>query len=301
MRLIHTNDGKYYCRWVNLIPAIFLPGSAQYLAGRRTAGIACFVLYALVSVLLVGYLVHPKTDVSILAMGAWEYALDPLWFAIAIDGLRRPIRRLDLKGWSLFFGLWVCLLIVPALVIAHYVVQPFKAPSGAMQPTIRGMREDAHGKKTVCDHILINKWVYRFAGPQRGDVVAFSTRDINVPSLTNRNDIFVNRLVGLPGERISIHPPHILVNDVALTNPPIFQKISEGRHGYGGYVLAQSGAAVLKSPCDTITLAADEYLVLGDNSRNSLDGRCFGPIKRRAILGKVFYIYAPADRKRKIE
>jgi len=68
--------------------------------------------------------------------------------------------------------------------------------------------------------------------------------------------------------------------------------------------LAISNTAVtayLTSSSDRIILGPDEYLVWGDNSRNSLDGRYFGPIKRIAIVGKAFYIYAPADRKRKIE
>lgn len=55
--------------------------------------------------------------------------------------------------------------------------------------------------------------------------------------------------------------------------------------------------AYLTSPTKAITLGADEFLVMGDNSQNSLDGRHFGAIKRDAILGKAFYIYAPADRK----
>ncbi len=46
----------------------------------------------------------------------------------------------------------------------------------------------------------------------------------------------------------------------------------------------------------SLTLGPDECLVLGDNTRNSLDGRCFDPIKWSAIIGKAFYIYAPADR-----
>jgi signal peptidase I len=59
--------------------------------------------------------------------------------------------------------------------------------------------------------------------------------------------------------------------------------------------------APLASPSARLTLGSDEYLVLGDNTRNSLDGRYFGPVKRSAIVGKVFYIYAPAGRKQRIE
>ena len=52
---------------------------------------------------------------------------------------------------------------------------------------------------------------------------------------------------------------------------------------------------------DEIALGDDEYLVLGDNSPHSLDGRYFGPIRRSSIVGKVMSIYSPASRKGRVE
>ena len=159
-----------------------------------------------------------------------------------------------------------------------------------------GIHKDAAGNKIIGDHIFIDKFIYRFSAPQRGDVIVFKTQGIKSPYV-KPNEYFIKRLVCLPGETIGIEPPYIVVNGNKLTSPAIFKKIAESQDGYGGYCLAAS----LNYPSNKITLGPDEYLVLGDNSQNSLDGRYYGPIKKEAIIGKAFYIYAPADRKRKIE
>lgn len=75
----------------------------------------------------------------------------------------------------------------------------------------------------------------------------------------------------------------------------------EGEGGLAGYALADRNPALLRSTEDKLKLGADEHLVLGDNSKRSLDGRQLGPVKRKSITGKVFYIYAPANRKGWIE
>ncbi len=47
MNLIHTKDGTQYRRWVNVIPALLFPGSAQFLSGRRSWGVGLFAFYLL--------------------------------------------------------------------------------------------------------------------------------------------------------------------------------------------------------------------------------------------------------------
>ena len=82
-----------------------------------------------------------------------------------------------------------------------------------------------------------------------------------------------------------------------MTSPKIFQEIAEAQNGFDGYHLT-SGTGLLRSQKDTIQLADDEYLTLGDNSAHSLDGRYFGPIKRNRIVGKAVKIYWPFNRTR---
>jgi len=164
-----------------------------------------------------------------------------------------------------------------------------------------GNRKDAGGNRIGGDYIFVNKHIYLFSEPQRGDVIVFRTDGLKS---VQQGACYVKRLAGLPGETIGIDPPYLMVNDKRVTDPVVFRKIAEGRDGFAGFSLVPptpTFPAPLSSPSARITLGPDEFLVLGDNTRNSLDGRYFGPIKRSAIIGKAFYIYAPADRKRRIE
>lgn len=301
MKLITTKEGTHYRRWVNLIPAFFIPGSAQFLSGRRPRGIALFVLYLLLVIGLITFLIHPRTAHSVVDMGRLSWFLFPFWLLIAADSLRRPIPRLGFRGWGVFIAVCFGIPIMLALTVRAFFVQPFKVPTGAMQPTIMGNRKDSGGNQLLGDQIFVNKLIYWFSEPRRGDVIVFRTEGIKS---IKQDSCYVKRLAGLPGETIGIEPPYLLVNDKRVTEPGIFSMIAEGKDGYFGFCLATPTPAFstpLTSPSARLTLGPDEYLVIGDNTRNSLDGRYFGPIKRTAIVGKAFYIFAPADRKRKIE
>jgi len=301
MKLIHTNDDTHYRRWVNLIPSLLFPGSAQFLSGRKSAGIIWFVFYFLLVAGKLCVLTHPKTTYSIVQMGPFEWLLLPFWLFIAAESLRRPIPCLGFRGWAVYLVVCLGVPITLLCTVRAFLVQPFKVPDGSMQPTIMGNRKDTEGNPISGDHIFANKFIYRFSEPQRGDIIVFRTKGINAVKL---DTYYVKRLAGLPGEKVSIEPPYLLINGNKVTEPGIFKKIAEGMSGGSGFCLAKPSLSFripLDSTSSTITLGPDEYLVLGDNTQNSFDGRYFGPIKRAAILGKAFYIYAPTDRKKRIE
>jgi signal peptidase I len=98
---------------------------------------------------------------------------------------------------------------------------------------------------------------------RRGDVV--------VVRLPARGIEAVKRVVGLPGERISVTNGRAEADGRALAEPYA--------HGVG-----VSGAW---------SLAEGEYLVLGDDRSQSTDGRTFGPVPREAIVGVVRFRYWP--------
>lgn len=98
-----------------------------------------------------------------------------------------------------------------AMVIRTFVVQAFKIPTGSMEPTLHG--DPRHG-----DRIFVNKFIYRFKKPQRGDIVVFITK--NIPGLDGNKD-YIKRLIGLPGETVEIKNDSIYVNDQLVTVPDI--------------------------------------------------------------------------------
>jgi len=167
-----------------------------------------------------------------------------------------------------------------------------------MEPTLRGIRKLPSGLMSVGDHVFVDKFMYRIRAPKRGDIVVFRTDKIAALVGSSRAAYYVKRIVGLPGERVSIKPPFLYINGQRVTEPPILEAIQNRERGYSGYVLPSTypPAKYLHDETDSVQLGDDEYFVLGDNSASSLDSRFWGPMQRRSIIGHVTKIYWPWDR-----
>lgn len=305
MKLFTTQDKKYYRRWVNILPSLLIPGSSQFLSGKRRAGIIWFVASILLGGVTVSLLLHPESSYNTESFHWFNIIEWTFTIGLIVDACRRPIPFNGARGIGKFFGTLLVLIVavvIPALMVKLFFVQNFKIPTGAMQPTIMGIIVDAEGNKKPGDQIIVNKTAYWNRTPQRGDIVVFKTAGIEHPYV-NRSAYYVKRIVGLPGETVSINPPNLVINGTPVVEPEIFRTISCGTNEYHGYTLAHqdAGGSFLTSPEDSITLKDGEYLTLGDNSKNSLDGRYYGPIKKSSIIGKAVFIYAPADRKQWIK
>ncbi len=156
--------------------------------------------------------------------------------------------------------------IALALVIRTFIMAPFKIPSGSMRTTlIEG------------DRILVNKFLYRFKEPQRGDIIVFK-----FPVDGKRP--FIKRLIGLGGERVEIRDGRLLVNDQAVAEPPVFKGITYYNQGIYGKI-----AQVIEVP-------EGSFYVLGDNSSSSHDSRFWGFVPRHMMIGKAMCIFWPPNR-----
>jgi signal peptidase I len=165
----------------------------------------------------------------------------------------------------------IIIAIVLALIIRTFVVQAFKIPTGSMRPTlIEG------------DRILVNKFIYRFTQPKRGDVIVFISPE-------DKKKDFIKRLVGLPNEEIQIVNGAILVND----SPVDENSVLKNQHYYNrGDFGAEN---------QNIKVPNDAYYVLGDNSISSRDSRYWGFMPKKYLLGKAILIYWPLNRIRMIK
>ena len=74
-----------------------------------------------------------------------------------------------------------------------------------------------------------------------------------------------------------------------------FKRMVEDKENYNGYVFTQplSNDAILRGSNDVITLKDNEFLPFGDNTAASLDGRYFGGVPYRSLVGPAFVIYWP--------
>jgi len=119
---------------------------------------------------------------------------------------------------------------------------------------------------------------------------------------------YIKRLIGLPGETIAIRHPHVYADGVRIEGLPGIDRVAgmgesvPGGMAYSGYVctgdagMPPSRQAALETPDHAITLG-DAYLPMGDNTRNSWDGRYWGGVPRRLMLGPGSCVYWPVSRR----
>lgn len=164
----------------------------------------------------------------------------------------------------------ILVALVLTLIIRTYVVQAFKIPSGSMIPTLQ-----------IGDKLFVNKYLYRFEEPRRGDIIVFKY------PVDPKKD-FIKRLVGLSGDEVEIRDGKIYVNGRVLDDPGSFGKFYYYNHD------------PYAAPRQVIKVPADSYFVLGDNSANSTDSRFWGFVPKKNVLGKAIFRWWPLNRFGKI-
>ena len=176
----------------------------------------------------------------------------------------------------------ILVAFILAMFIRTFIVQAFKIPTGSMRMTL-----------LAGDIILVNKFIYgakipftkyrlpKVHLPKRGDVVVFI-----FPEDPKKD--FIKRMVGLPGDMVEIKNGTIYVNDQPLVDCGFSQ-----RYYYNRGDFAQEGRR--------ITVPANNYFVLGDNSASSQDSRYGGFVPEKNILGEAMVIYWPPQRIRIIK
>ena len=154
-----------------------------------------------------------------------------------------------------------------ALLIRAFLLASFFIPSVSMVPTLE-----------VNDRVLVNKLSYKLHDVHRQDVVVFERPplelDVSIKDL-------IKRVIGLPGDVITFKDGKVLVNGELLNEPYLAPGIRTDPKSQTG---------------DSITVPPGHVLVLGDNRTNSTDGRVFGPIDQKLIVGRAFVIVWPFSR-----
>lgn len=144
------------------------------------------------------------------------------------------------------------LTIIAVLVVVIYVVSVQQIMGPSMQPTLNNG-----------DIVLLNKFQYRLFDVKRNQIIALNYKDTKY---------MVKRVIGLPGEKIEFKNSTLYINDKAY-NEPFIKNVKTN-----DFSLKDIGYDVIPE---------DMYLVLGDNRENSMDGRDFGLISKKDILGKA--------------
>ena len=221
---------------------------------------------------------------------------------------------------------WIDALVIAyilAMFIRTYAVELFKIPTGSMTPTLVGdicaefdydgngeedliLKKDSNsffhvfykeggeytrneiiqhppqyklvGRKfrTRQDKIVVNKFSYLFKVPERGDIVVFKVPEI---IFTKDKPVYIKRAIGLPGEEVDIMGGDVYINGKKLTGEP-FDHI-EYQNRCDGHFFTHT-----KVP-------EGHIMVLGDNSKSSLDSRAWGFVPIENLKGRAFLRYKP--------
>lgn len=156
------------------------------------------------------------------------------------------------------------------MMLYLFLVQPHKVDGRSMYPNFHDS-----------EYILTDKISYRSSNPQRGDVVVF-----HAPPPYSSD--FIKRIIGLPNETMVVREGRIFIDDKRLDE----------------YYLPSSYLTSEKSFLREgvpYSIPDDYYMVLGDNRDFSSDSREWGPVSKKAIVGKAWLRYWPIDRLGMIE
>ena len=145
-----------YPRWVGILFALLLPGSAHYLSGQKTAGAKWLLILILASTASLNMVAIPTR--ATIAIGiATGLVLIPILFLVMLFKSCRPIRRIGFTGW--FFFILFCFAInLMRTFSIDMTIKPYKVPTGAMQPTLHGITTDNATKpSSFMDWIVAGK------------------------------------------------------------------------------------------------------------------------------------------------
>jgi len=138
------------------------------------------------------------------------------------------------------------------------------------------------------DMLMVDRFSYHFVRPSVGDGFVFRTgniRDIGV------DNYYIKRLVGVPGDTLQVRGPALYRNGQPIAGAAAFEKEARQADRYPGY-----RAAGLLAPGETVRVPDEKYFAMGDNSPNSLDGRFWGFVPEKDVVGRPLFVYYPFGR-----
>jgi signal peptidase I len=161
--------------------------------------------------------------------------------------------------------------IAVALLIQAFLVKPYRIPSESMENTL-----------LIGDRVLVDRVSWRFSEPARQNIVVFHS--------PLAGPVLIKRIIGMPGDEISLKDGAVYINGKKLDEP---------------YVRQLKGRPVPSDPFDNglpwslqtpYKVPAGSYFMMGDNRIDSGDSREFGPVPRSQLVGKAFARYWPPNR-----
>ena len=149
------------------------------------------------------------------------------------------------------------------------------------------------------DHLFVDRLSIHFLPLKRGDVIVFTTENIKSPTQPLGGYYYIKRLVGLPGDTLKIVDNILYIKPEGETEfkpatafSDKFNRVYSFEGGYQGHI-----ASELLAPGLELKVPKDKFFALGDNTSNSLDGRNWGFIPRKNMIGRGLNVFWPISRR----
>ena len=161
----------------------------------------------------------------------------------------------EVKDWIIS----ILIAIVLAFFIRYFIVELYMVEGPSMRPTL------VNGER-----LIVNKFIYRFKSPERGEVLVF-----RYPRDPSR--YFIKRVIGVAGDTIDIKDGRVFLNGQLLNESYILERTR------GSYPL--------------VTIPEGHIYVMGDNRNNSEDSRFkdVGFVPLELVKGKAITVFWPVD------
>jgi signal peptidase I len=141
------------------------------------------------------------------------------------------------------------------------------------------------------DMVAVDRISYNFVRPRVGSGFVFSTGKIPGIADTYGDMYYIKRLVGVPGDTIEVKGTTLYRNGAPIEGSEAFDANSRRLGKYPGYV-----ASGLLEPGSTVHVEPGNFFAMGDNSPNSADGRYWGFVPAKEVLGRPLFTYYPIAR-----
>lgn len=152
------------------------------------------------------------------------------------------------------------LIIIPFRI---FIAQPFIVNGASMNPTFE-----------TNQYLIVDQLSYRTHEPERGDVIIF-----RFP--LNPKDFYIKRVIGLPGETVTIQGSDVYIQEVGSEE---------------SYKLDEPYIEYTSNNSLSVNLGDDEFFVMGDNRPNSSDSRHWGVLPREFIVGRAYLRLLPFNK-----
>lgn len=187
--------------------------------------------------------------------------------------------------------------ILLVLSVRWALYEPFVIPSGSMIPNL-----------LVHDHILVkkfafglhipfsDKWLFQWSHPERGEIIVFKYPE-------NPDVYYIKRLIGLPGDEVTVQDGHITVNGKAWALAPVAYPDAENGFAYYNESIEDTPHVVRFMTPEVVEglgpkvykVPKDHFFFMGDNRDQSSDSRFWGFVKNDYLVGQAWLIWLSCD------